>query len=110
MRQVKGYSVQCSFTQNNLFANMQNVSFFLWVLTFLVELILFLYSVKSRFFYRNTLAFYFPGILGVVTKFCKSCVVCLKSKPKWRTSKAFLQISSVFDRPFHKCAADLLDQ
>ena len=61
-----------------------------------------------RTFYRLTLAFYWPGISGDVTKYCKSCVVCLKSKPKGRTPKAPLQISPVFDRPFHKCAIDLI--
>ena len=58
--------------------------------------------------YRLTLPFYWPGVSCDVTKYCKSCVICLKTKPKGETPKALLQISPVFDRPFYKCAIDLI--
>ena len=61
-----------------------------------------------RTFYRLTQSFYWPGVSSDVTKYCQSCAVCLKTKPKGKTPKAPLQISPVFDRPFFKCAIDLI--
>ena len=61
-----------------------------------------------RTLYRLTQSFYWPGVSRDVTKYCKSCEVCLKTKPKGKTPKAPLQISPVFDRPFFKCAIDLI--
>ena len=61
-----------------------------------------------RTLYRLTLSFYWPGISGDVTKFCKSCEICLKSRPKGKTPKAPLQIGQVFEKPFYKCAIDLI--
>ena len=52
-----------------------------------------------RTLYRLTQSFYWPGVSRDVTKYCKSCEVCLKTKPKGKTPKASLQISPVFDRP-----------
>ena len=61
-----------------------------------------------RTLYRLTLSFYWPGISRDVTKFCKSCEICLKARPKGKTPKAPLQISPVFEKPFYKCAIDLI--
>ena len=39
-----------------------------------------------RTFYRLTQSFYWPGVSSDVTKYCQSCDVCLKTKPKGKTS------------------------
>ena len=62
----------------------------------------------NRTLFRLMLSFYWPGVSGDVRKFCKSCDTCLKMKPKGRTPKVPLQTSSAFDKPFYKCAIDLI--
>ncbi|NQZ62984.1 reverse transcriptase domain-containing protein [Crocosphaera sp.] len=61
---------------------------------------------RTRF--RLLLAFYWPGVARDVMNFCKSCAVCQKTRPKGRTPKAPLQDNIVSDKPFHKCAIDLI--
>ena len=62
----------------------------------------------NRTLFRLLLSFYWPGVSGDVRKFCKSCDTCLKMKPKGKTPKVPLQTSQAFDKPFHKCAIDLI--
>ena len=61
---------------------------------------------RTRF--RLLLAFYWPGVAKDVQNFCKSCRVCQKTKPKGKTPRAPLQTNIVSDKPFHKCAIDLI--
>ena len=58
---------------------------------------------------RITSSFYWPGITADVRKFCKSCKICLKTRPKGRTPRAPLQCGTpVIDKPFYKVATDII--
>ena len=48
-------------------------------------------------------AFYWPGIPGDVTRFCKSCDVCHKT-----VSKVPLEKMPLIDKPFKRVAIDLV--
>ena len=54
--------------------------------------------------------FYWPGIQGDVTRFCRSCDVCQKTAPKGRTPKVPLQKMPLVDRPFRRVAIDLIGE
>ena len=53
-------------------------------------------------------AFYWPGIQGDVTRFCKSCDVCQKTVNKGLVPKVPLQKMPLIDKPFKRVAIDLV--
>ena len=58
---------------------------------------------------RVTSSFYWPGIAADIRKFCKSCKICLKTRPKGRTPRAPLQCGTpIIDYPFFKVATDII--
>merc|ERR1711895_275075 len=63
---------------------------------------------NRRTCFRLLLAFYWPGVAKDVKNFCKSCSVCQKTRPRGKTPKAPLQDNIISDKPFHKCAIDLI--
>ena len=52
-------------------------------------------------------AFYWPGIQGDVTRFCKSCDVCQKTVSKGSVPKVPLEKMPLIDKPFKRVAKDL---
>ena len=53
-------------------------------------------------------AFYWPGIQGDVTRFCKSCDVCQKTVNKGSVPKVPLEKMPLIDKPFTRVAIDLV--
>ena len=53
-------------------------------------------------------AFYWPGIQGDVTRFCKSCDVCQKTVNEGSVLKATLQKMPLIDKAFKRVAIDLV--
>ena len=53
-------------------------------------------------------AFYWPGIQGDVTRFCKSCDVCQKTVSKGSVPKVPLEKMPLIDKPFKRVAIDLV--
>ena len=53
-------------------------------------------------------AFYWPGIQGDVTRFCKSCDVCQKTVQKGSVPKVPLQKMPLIEKPFQRVAIDLV--
>ena len=53
-------------------------------------------------------AFYWPGIQGDVTRFCKSCDVCQKTVSKRSVPKVPLEKMPLIDKPFKGVAIDLV--
>ena len=53
-------------------------------------------------------AFYWPGIQGDVTRFCKSCDVCQKTVSKGAVPKVPLEKMPLIDKPFKRVAIDLV--
>ena len=53
-------------------------------------------------------AFYWPGIQGDVTRFCKSCDVCQKTVSKGSVPKVPLEEMPLIDKPFKRVAIDLV--
>ena len=47
-------------------------------------------------------AFYWPGIQGDVTRYCKSCDVCQKTVNKGSVPKVPLEKMSLIDKPFKR--------
>ena len=56
----------------------------------------------------TTTSFYWPGITGDVTRFCRSSGVCQKNVPKGKVTKVPLGEMPIMDVPFHKVAVDLI--
>jgi hypothetical protein len=52
--------------------------------------------------------FFWPGINGDVTRFCRSCDICQKTAPKGRVKKVPLQRMPIIDQPFKRVAVDLV--
>ncbi|XP_033729482.1 uncharacterized protein LOC117318627 [Pecten maximus] len=52
--------------------------------------------------------FFWPGIQGDVTRFCRSCDVCQRTFPKGRVPKAPLGSIPLIDTPFKRIAVDLV--
>ena len=52
--------------------------------------------------------FYWPGIQGDVTRFCKSCDVCQKTVSKGSVPKVPLEKMPLIDKPFKRVAIDLV--
>ncbi|XP_073233658.1 uncharacterized protein [Porites lutea] len=53
-------------------------------------------------------AFYWPGIQGDVTRFCKSCDVCQRTVSKGAVPKVPLEKMPLIDKPFKRVAMDLV--
>ena len=53
-------------------------------------------------------AFYWPGIQGDVTRYCKSCDVCQKTANKGSVPKVPLEKMPLIDKPFKRVAIDLV--
>ena len=53
-------------------------------------------------------AFYWLGILGDVTRYCKSCDVCQKTVNKGSVPKVPLEKMPLIDKPFKRVAIDLV--
>lgn len=53
-------------------------------------------------------AFYWPGIQGDVTRYCKSCDVCEKTVNKDSVPKVPLEKMPLIDKPFKRVAIDLV--
>ena len=53
-------------------------------------------------------AFYWPGIQGDVTRYCKSCDVCQKTVNKGSVPKVPLEKMPLIDKPFKRAAIDLV--
>ena len=53
-------------------------------------------------------AFYWPGIQGDVTRFCKSCDVCEKTVSKGSVPKVLLEKMPLIDKPFKRVPIDLV--
>ena len=57
---------------------------------------------------KVTSSFYWPGVDGDVTRYCKSCDVCQKTVNKGAVSRAPMQNIPVVDTPFKRVAMDLV--
>ena len=53
-------------------------------------------------------SFYWPGIQGDVTRYCKSCDVCQKTVNKGSVPKVPLEKMPLIDKPFKRVAIDLV--
>ena len=53
-------------------------------------------------------AFYWPGIQGDMTRYCKSCDVCQKTVNKGSVPKVLLEKMPLIDKPFKRVAIDLV--
>ena len=53
-------------------------------------------------------AFYWPGIQGDVTRYCKSCDECQKTVNKGSVPKVPLEQMPLIDKPFRRVAIDLV--
>ena len=52
--------------------------------------------------------FYWPGLKGDVTRFCRTCDICQKTESKGKTPKVPLQKMPLIDIPFKRVAIDLI--
>ena len=52
--------------------------------------------------------FYWPGVKGDVSPYCRSCEICQKTIPKGNVSKAPLQKMPLIETPFKRIAVDLV--
>ena len=52
--------------------------------------------------------FYWPGIHGDITRFCRSCDICQRTVPKGKVTKVPLQKMPLIDTPFKRVAVDLV--
>ena len=59
---------------------------------------------------RILAVFFWPGINGDVTRFCRSCDICQKTIPKGRVTKVKMQKMPLVDRPFQRVAIDLIGE
>ena len=57
---------------------------------------------------KITTQFYWPGIQGDVSRFCRSCDMCQRTLPKGRTAKAPLDDLPSVDVPFKRIAVDIV--
>eukprot|EP00794_Sanderia_malayensis_P021282 gene21282-23353_t len=53
-------------------------------------------------------SFYWPGLKGDVTRFCRTCDICQETESKGKTSKVPLQKMPLIDIPFKRVAIDLI--
>ena len=52
--------------------------------------------------------FYWPGIHGDVTRFCRSCDICQRTIQKGKVPKVPLELMPLIDTPFKRVAVDLI--
>ncbi len=57
---------------------------------------------------KITSNFYWPGIHGDVTRFCRSCDICQKTIEKGKVPKVPLEMRPLIDTPFKRVAVDLI--
>ncbi|GFO36760.1 gypsy retrotransposon integrase-like protein 1 [Plakobranchus ocellatus] len=53
--------------------------------------------------------FYWPGVDGDVTRYCRSCDVCQRTVKKGTVSRVLLEKVPLIDTPFKRVAKDLVD-
>ena len=58
--------------------------------------------------YKIQNVFYWPGIQGDLTRFCKSCDVCQKTVSKGSVPKVRLEKVLLIDKPFKRVGIDLV--
>jgi hypothetical protein len=59
-------------------------------------------------FNRIAAQFYWPGIQGDITRFCRSCDICQRTMPKGKVSKVPLDEMPTIDIPFKRVAVDIV--
>ena len=52
--------------------------------------------------------FFWPGVHGDITRFCRSCDVCQRTTPKGKTSKVPLGRMPLIQTPFERVAIDII--
>ena len=57
---------------------------------------------------KITSNFYWPGIHGDVTRFCRSCDICQRTIQKGKVPKVPLELMPLIDTPFKRVAVDLI--
>ncbi len=57
---------------------------------------------------KITSSFYWPGIHGDITRFCRSCDICQRTAVKGSVSKVTIEKMPVIDTPFKRLAVDLV--
>ena len=57
---------------------------------------------------KITSNFYWPGIHGDVTRFCRSCDICQRTIQKGKVPKVPLELLPLIDTPFKRVAVDLI--
>ena len=55
---------------------------------------------------RVVAEFFWPGVCGDVTRFCKSCDICQRTVQKGRVAKVTLGRLPLIDTPFKRVAVD----
>jgi hypothetical protein len=63
---------------------------------------------KAKTTSRVVTEFYWPGVNGDVTRFCRSCDVCQKTVCKGRVTKVPLGQMPLIDTPFKRVAVDIV--
>ena len=53
-------------------------------------------------------SFYWPGIHGDITRYCRSCDVCQKTLSKGKVTKVLLMKMPLIDTPFKRVAVDIV--
>ena len=57
---------------------------------------------------RVVAEFFWPGVCGDVTQFCKSCNICQRTVQKGRVAKVPLRRLPLIDTPFKRVAVDIV--
>jgi transposase InsO family protein len=63
---------------------------------------------KAKTTSRVVAEFYWPGVNGDVTRFCRSCDVCQKTVCKGRVTRVPLRQMPLIDTPFKRVAVDIV--
>lgn len=62
----------------------------------------------KKTFDKVTTSFYWPGIHGDITRYCRSCDVCQKTVSKGKVTKVPLERMPLIDVPFKRVAIDIV--
>ena len=62
----------------------------------------------KKTFDKVTTSFYWPGIHGDITQFCRSCDTCQKTVSKGKVTKAPLECVALIDVPLKRVAVDII--
>ena len=62
----------------------------------------------KRTYERVIAHFYWPGVHGDVTRYCRSCDICQRTIAKGRNTKVPLNKMPLIERPFQRVAVDLI--